>query len=210
MPVSVKPARTYSTKLRREQADLTRRRVLEAARGLFVADGYARVTMQEVARAAGVAYQTVYSQFGNKLNLALELCASEFPHVGPTVGLLVEAAARDDAESWLGMMGTFARRLYEPCAEILKFMRESGDPNLLARYDEIQAGRFERLEPLGAQLERTGRLRPGLSARQAVELVWTLSAPDVYEHLVLGRAWSPQEFEGWLNSRLASLVLGDG
>ena len=207
MPAAVKSARTYTTKLRQEQAGLTRQRVLDAAKTLFVARGFGAVTMQEIAAEARVAYQTVYAQFGNKLNLALELCASEFPHIGPTVGLLVAARDRDDPEAWLRMIGTFARRLYEPCAEILRFMRESGDPDLLARYNEIQAGRMERLRDLGPQLERTGRLRPTLTPTQAVELVWMLAGPETFEGLVLDQGWNPDHFEAWLNSTLVELLL---
>jgi AcrR family transcriptional regulator len=204
---AVKGGRVYDTKLRQEQARLTRRRVLESARALFVAGGYAEVTMQAVARNAGVAYQTVYSQFGNKLQLALELCNSEFPHVGPTVGLLIHARDAGDPEAWLRMMGTFARRLYEPCAEILRFMRESGDPHLLARYREIDSGRLEHLQALGPQLERSGRMRPGLTSSQAVGIVWTLAGPETFEHLVLNQGWAPDRFEAWLGEALVNLLL---
>ena len=207
MPTAVKGRRPYSTKLRAEQAELTRQRVLDAARVLFVRDGYADVTMQAVASEARVAYQTVYSQFGNKLQLALELCASEFPHIGPTVAQLVEARDRRDPEAWLRMMGTFARQLYEPCAEILRFMRQSGDASLIERYDEIQAGRMHHLKDLGPQLEKSRRLRRGLTAGEAVELTWMLAGPETYEALVLGRGWKPQRFETWLNETLPTLVL---
>ena len=193
--------------LREEQAQLTRRRILEAARRLFVERGYATVSMQEIAREAGVAYQTVFSQFGGKLQLALELCASEFPHVGPTVAMLVKAAEAGDPEAWLHLLGTFARRLYEPCAEILRFMRESGDPDLAARLGEIEAGRLQRLAPLGPQLERAGRLRAGLSGQDAVDLAWSLTSPATYAELVLDRAWTPDRFESWLGAALPALIL---
>jgi len=203
----VKGRRPYRAALREEQAQLTRQRILGAARRLFVAGGFAQVTMHDVAREADVAYQTVYAQFGNKLQLALELCAAEFPHVGATVGLLVAARDARDPQAWLRMIGPFARRLYEPCAEVLRFMRESGDRELIARYKEIEHGRLERLADLGPQLEQAGCLRPGLSARQAVDLVWTMAGPVTYEHLVLDRKWSPQRFEEWLSGALADLLL---
>src|SRR5579864_1477915 len=56
----VKATRPYRTTLREEQAQLTRRRIMETARRLFVQRGYTQVTMQEVAQEAGVAYQTVF------------------------------------------------------------------------------------------------------------------------------------------------------
>lgn len=206
---AVKGGRAYSTKLRQEQAQLTRRRILDAARVLFVRSGYPDVTMQEIAREAAVAYQTLYAQFGSKLQLAVELCESEFPHVGPTVGILVAARGQGDPVAWLELMGSFARRLYEPCAEILRFMRESGDPQLLERYREIGRGRLELLQDLGRQLESSGRLRPGLTGRQAVDLVWSLAGPELYEDLVLDRGWTTEEFERTLGPSLKQLLLLD-
>ena len=207
MAPAVKRPRAYSTTLRQEQADLTRQRVLAAARRLFVTNGFSAVTMQAIAAEAGVAYQTVYLQFGNKLQLALELCTSDMPHVGPTIALVVEAEKAGDPEAWLQMIGTFARRLYEPCAEILRFMRESGEPELIGRYRAMEANRFERLRGLGPQLARTGRLRDGVSPQQAADLVWTLAGPETYERLVVNHGWSPDVFERWLGPALLNLLL---
>ena len=55
MVTGVKGKRTYSTSLRREQAQMTRQRILEVARRLLVSGSYSRVTMEEIAREAGVA-----------------------------------------------------------------------------------------------------------------------------------------------------------
>lgn len=207
MRAQVKGTRPYRTTLREEQAQLTRRRILETARRLLVQRGYTHVTMQEVATEAGVAYQTVFSQFRSKLQLALELCSSEFVHVGAAVAMLAQARDAGDPEACLRMVGAFARQLYEPCAEVLRFMRESGDPDLISRHKEIGARRLQLLSGLGPQLERTGRLRPGLSGGLAVDLVWAMAGPEVYEELVLDRGWTPQQFENWLGAAVADLIL---
>ena len=68
MSDQVKDIRPYRTALREEQAQLTRGRILKTARRLLVQRGYSQVTMQDVAREAGVAYQTVFSQFRSKLS----------------------------------------------------------------------------------------------------------------------------------------------
>lgn len=197
--------------LREEQASVTRRRILEAARRLFVERGYSMVSIQEIAREAGVAYQTVFSQFGGKLLLALELCTSVLPHVGATIATLGPAREAGDPEAWLRVLGGFARHLYEPCAEILRFMRESGDATLVGRLKEIEQGRYQLLSELGPQLEKSGRLRPGLSGQAAVDLTWSLISPATYEQLVLDRGWTPDEFEVWLSEALPVLILaGDG
>ena len=60
---------------RPERADAARNRarVLEAARRLFAQRGVEAVTMEEVAREAGVAKGTVFNRFGNRAGLALAL-----------------------------------------------------------------------------------------------------------------------------------------
>lgn len=207
MSDQVKDIRPYRTALREEQAQLTRGRILKTARRLLVQRGYSQVTMQDVAREAGVAYQTVFSQFRSKLQLALELCSSDLLHVGGVVGMLAAARDAGDPEAYLRTVGTFARQLYEPCAEILRFMRESGDPDLISRYREIGVRRLQLLAGLGPQLEQTGRLRPGLSGGQAIDLVWAMAGPETYEQLVLDRGWTPQQFENWLGAAVADLIL---
>src|SRR6478752_658798 len=51
---------------RQKRARQTRRNILAAAHELFVRQGYARTTIQQIADQADVAWQTVYSVFGNK------------------------------------------------------------------------------------------------------------------------------------------------
>jgi AcrR family transcriptional regulator len=60
---------------RAERADAARNRarVLSAARRLFAERGVRSVTMDEVARAAGVAKGTVFNRFGDRAGLALAL-----------------------------------------------------------------------------------------------------------------------------------------
>src|SRR5438552_1410926 len=60
---------------RRERADAVRNRelVLQAARELFAERGVENVTMDEVARRAGVAKGTVFHLFGDRSGLALAL-----------------------------------------------------------------------------------------------------------------------------------------
>src|SRR6266540_3499892 len=61
--------RQYHSARRREQAVETRLRILRAAHDLFVSEGYGRTTIAEVARAAGVAAETVYAAYRNKPTL---------------------------------------------------------------------------------------------------------------------------------------------
>ncbi len=52
--------------LREERAQVTRRRIADAARRLFFRDGYAATTIARIATEADVAVQTVYAVYGSK------------------------------------------------------------------------------------------------------------------------------------------------
>src|SRR4051794_41472957 len=65
--------RPYDARRRRERAEqersATRRRVVEAARELFLSRGYVATTMTDIAREAGVALQSVYAAGQSKADL---------------------------------------------------------------------------------------------------------------------------------------------
>ena len=61
--------RRYNSSRRQEQAQENRRRIIVAAQALFVDKGYGRTTIADIAGAAGVAAETVYSAFRNKPTL---------------------------------------------------------------------------------------------------------------------------------------------
>ena len=69
MPSPVKDERGR----RARKAQQTRRRILDAARARFVADGYTTTTIAGIADDADVAVQTVYAVFGNKRAILAEL-----------------------------------------------------------------------------------------------------------------------------------------
>jgi AcrR family transcriptional regulator len=55
--------------LRQEHRDATRRRVISAARKVFVKKGYAKATIEEITAAAGVSRATLYLHFDSKFAL---------------------------------------------------------------------------------------------------------------------------------------------
>ena len=55
--------------LRQEHRDATRRRIIAAARKVFVKKGYARATIEEITAVAGVSRATLYLHFDSKFAL---------------------------------------------------------------------------------------------------------------------------------------------
>src|SRR6266851_8429222 len=194
---AVKARRPYNGALRKEQAQMTRGRVLDAARRLLARGTYSSVTMEDIAKEAGVAYQTVYGIFGTKLRLAQSLIELGFPHVSDALKLFEPLRESTDPEVWFRTGARVNRLIYELCADLLRFMRESGDPGLLARYREREEQRLNGMIEYGvsAQLEGSGRLRAGVSPSEALAVIWALSGPDQYIQLVFDRGWTPARYE---------------
>ena len=62
-----------SPTLRERRAQLTHDEILGAARRLFAEHGYARTSVRDIAKAAGVSAQTVYDSVGSKQQLVAQL-----------------------------------------------------------------------------------------------------------------------------------------
>jgi AcrR family transcriptional regulator len=206
MDRSVKPKRAYNIALRLDQANSTRLRILEAARHLFVTRGYSSVTMDEIARAAGVAYQTVYAVFGTKLGVARGIIWSSFEVEG-IHQLIDDARASPDPEVALRSGARAARLIGERLGDLLRFMRESGDPELLAEYQQVEDRRFEQERFVVTLLEQSGRLKKGLTSAEALAVVWSMSGTQLHHQLVSQRHWSGARYEQWLGDALIALLL---
>jgi AcrR family transcriptional regulator len=74
--------RPYQSELRAEQAEETRRRILDASLRVAAA-GLASLSVPAVAREAGVSVPTVYRHFGTKAELLTEM----YPHAAQRAGL---------------------------------------------------------------------------------------------------------------------------
>src|SRR5258708_12480401 len=68
----------YDSSRRQEQSAETRRRIIAAARELFVRRGYGQATIAQIAETAGVAVETVYAQFRNKAALLRQVWFVDF------------------------------------------------------------------------------------------------------------------------------------
>lgn len=207
---AVKGKRTYNAQLRQEQAQVTRQRILDAARRLLVRGTYSSVTIEEIAREAGVAYQTVYSIFGTKLRVAQAIIETGFPDVADALKLFDSLGDSTEPEVWLRTSARVSRRIYEYCADLLRFMRESGDPGLLGRYRQRQEEVFVSMAEhygIARALPRSGRLRTSISPTEVVAVIWSMISPDMYSQLVFDRHWTPERYEEWLGDALINILL---
>jgi AcrR family transcriptional regulator len=205
----VKTTRNYNATFRRQQAQATRSRILEASRRLIARGTYSTLTMAGIAAEAGVAYQTVYSIFGTKVRVAEALVEAGFSHIPDALRLFDAMFDSPEPEQWFRTASHASRLILEPCADLARFIRESGDPGLLSGYQEREDARYVAIAKSGLiqRLVKSDRLSPLLSPSEAVAVIWAMSGADLYNQLVFGQKWAPARYEEWLADALMKAVL---
>src|SRR5882724_6598239 len=90
--------------LRQEHRDATRRRIIAAARKVFVKKGYARATIEEITAAAGVSRATLYLHFDSKYALlaaATEKMRTEAIEGARKLTDVLISGDREDLRRWV-------------------------------------------------------------------------------------------------------------
>jgi AcrR family transcriptional regulator len=208
--------RPYRSPLRQEQAAASRAAVLAAARELFLQQGYAATTIEQVAARAGVSKPTVFTAVGNKQQLFstvrdVAMAGDDDPTPvaeRPSVDRIRSAdGIRQAVRETAAHIAALAAR-YGPVDDVLRGAAAAGDPALRALWHTAQE---QRLCGAGFLLDAVlwhGALRPGLDRGRAADLLCLFMTPDVYQQLVVGRGWSPAEYQDWLDRTLADQLLG--
>ena len=204
MPPEVK--RRYRSPQRSEQANATRREILDAARRLFTGQGYGRTTMEAVANAADVSVGTVYLVFRSKLGLLSALVAETAEDPALDVQQVLD---QPDPERQIPFGVNLVRQLHERTAGISEILRagRDNDARLEALWDQWQAAHLRAMSRIAHQWARQGRLRPGLEEAQAADVLYVLCGAESYRQFVFERRWSPSQFEEWLTDAIRRLLL---
>ena len=177
----VNPGPARQPTLREERAQVTRRRIADAARRLFFRDGYAATTIAGIATEADVAVQTVYAVYGSKAGIldALRESAMSQPEAG-----VCHQLAEPSPRRRLALFARSVRLRWELAGDIVVIHRDAGscgrrDPGRGRR--DPQRRRC-RLHGLAVTLDRGPPTR--LDVDQTFAVLDALSLPEVYEELV--------------------------
>jgi AcrR family transcriptional regulator len=186
--------RKYEQRLRAEGAEETRRRILEAVYERLREDPSRPVSVDRVAQDAKVARSTVYLIFGSRAGLFDALCEDLFERAG--YERLLQAKELPDARDHLRhglrtgveMFAAFrdvARALYSMAA-----LDSEATGGAIRRVEEERSRGMARL---AGRLEQQGRLRAGVDAKQAADLLWVLTSFDSFDALYTGRGLAVDE-----------------
>lgn len=205
-----KQKRSYQSAVRERQAADTRQRIAGAARRLLATKGYAAMTIDAVAREAGVAAQTVYAVFGSKIGILNEIL-DEARFDESYQELVRQALSAPNPRARVVYAARIARQIFDSERPVLDLLRGAGvlAPELSRVERERESMRYERQGPLIEYLAKKKHLRRGLKPARAREILWALTSRDLYRMLVRERGWPSQEFEDWLGNTLLEALIGD-
>lgn len=214
MPRSVKPRRAYDSPRRRQQAQATRRAVLEAARELFTEHGYVATTIGAIAARAGVSPETVYAAFGNKRSLLAGLLDVAIAGDDAPVPILErpwvqELRAEEDPGRRLRLLARNGRLILERTATVYEVLRgaAAADPEIASLWEQAKAQRLAGQRELLRVLTERAPLRRGLPVAAATDILFAVGSPETWRLLVADRGWSADRFERWYADALARLLL---
>jgi AcrR family transcriptional regulator len=195
----------------------TEERILAAARGLFLRDGYAATTLAAVADAARVGHRTVYVRFGTKAALLKRVV--DVAVAGDTRP--IDVVSRDWFQAALAAP-TLAERVTAYASASADLMARAGDLIAIAQ-------QAEPVEPAIATAARGGRegtrdavrlfctrLRDDGLIPEGSDLTWLagtaglLSQAQTY---LLGRdtlGWTSDQYQQWLATTLRRLIAAAG
>jgi AcrR family transcriptional regulator len=167
---------------------------LEAALRLLSEQGFARMTMDAVAREAGVGKPALYRRYSSKAELvvaaiATRLAPMELPDLGDTeaeLRLLAEEGLPQDAEAYLALIGgLMAERVHHP--ELIEAFRE----HLLKPRRAIVA------EVIRRGQER-GDLRDDLDPVMALDMFAGQLLARAFAGADTGPAWRRRALDAWI------------
>jgi AcrR family transcriptional regulator len=195
--------------LRERRAQLTRDEILGAARRLFAERGYARTSVRDIAKAAGVSAQTVYDSVGSKQALVLSLNDLIDAEAG-IAGIARAAAESEDPGEVAATNARITRSILEHCGDIIHALvtGAAAEPELAAVLAEGQRRHLEGAGRVVALLRGLDDVTGPIDPDEAVETLAAIT--DIRFALVLQEnyGWSLDRLEGWMGDASRALLLG--
>jgi Bacterial regulatory proteins, tetR family. len=181
---------------------------------LFIGQGYAATTLEQVATRAEVAVQTVYFHFGNKrtvLSAAIDVLVvgDDDPMAMIDRPQARAALAATDPAQAIGTWVGNAQTIFERVAPLLGILRDAvgADPDLAQEWQINRKQRLADHRTFATHLATIGALAPGMSTTRATDIIYALLAPEMYALLTSERAWSPGEWSAWATAMLTRALL---
>jgi AcrR family transcriptional regulator len=206
---SAAPKRKYNSARRQHNAAQTRATILDAAREQFTEHGWQGAGMREIAKQAGVAVETVYSNFPTKAALLKEvlnvLVVGDDQPIALSDRAEFRAIAVGPLRDRLEAMARLTAAIHSRGSRLRMVLREA------ARADDelAETERTVVAEELAQARMFTGLFFKGASDRD-VEGWQAFSSSDVYVLLTTVYGWDSEQYVAWLTETSEALLAAKG
>jgi AcrR family transcriptional regulator len=209
-----KPSRAYCSAQRTAQAQHTRQRIVAAATEQFASAGYPATTMRSIAAAAGVSVASIELAFGTKAQLLktaidVAIAGDHDPVAVLDRGWATAAQATTTVHDFLTAVARILRPAMTRSAGLVlaAYGAAETDPALRQLAKQLATQRAATVAWIIDGIGDRATLRAGLTRRHAIDQVWLLMDPAVYQRLTRYRDWSPADYEKWFTGTITRLLL---
>jgi AcrR family transcriptional regulator len=205
--------RPYDNSRRQAQVRATRLRIIEAAKAMFIADGYPATTLEAVADAADTSLPTLYRLFSSKRALLKAVLDVSFGGDDQPVAFgdrpeVQAARGEPDSRALITAFARIGRDFMERSSAILRVLATAAtiDPDAAQLLDEIRRQRRTGQSRIVDALSARDALDPSLDFSAAVDIAYAVLSPEVHYILTVERGWTAEQYEQWLARSLGTLV----
>ena len=199
--------RAYHSPRRQEQAQVTKQRIVNAASEQLKEKGYADMTLESIARQAGVSPQTVYAVCGSKNGILAAIQESFVESNNYDVYRDAIPTLKSGLER-VRAIGHFMSLLLENFPFNFANMGGMGmvSPDLAEMERDFERMVFEKSMGQIRDMAEDGLLRPGMDVATATEAYWAIGSPEVYRRFA-SRGWTQARYAQWAADMLAYILL---
>jgi AcrR family transcriptional regulator len=183
--------RKYEQRLRAEAADETRERILDAVHDRLREAPAEPVSVDRIAKMAGVARSTVYLIFGSRTGLFDAFGERLFDRAG--FERLAQAATQADARDNIRDGTRTATRMFAADRDVFRAMYAMSQLDKEAvgsAVERWEERRMTGMRRIAGELAEQGHLRPGVTADHAANVLWVLTSFESFDLLYTGRGLS--------------------
>jgi AcrR family transcriptional regulator len=181
---------------RKEYAAATRAAIIEAARDLFVEQGFVATRVEDIARRARIAVPTVYTSVGGKQAI-LEILIADLP-VWRADTKVNAVKQLETGREILAALARTTRETQENSGDVLRVIKEA------AAYDDVARQAHARrmmsfravLSEIAARIVELEQLT--LTPERVTAVLWFYFGPTAYQPLHDESGWTYPDAEAWL------------
>ena len=205
--------RRYDNSRRQAQMEMTRQKVIDAAKTLFIERGYPATTIESIADAADTALPTLYRLFGSKRAILAAVLDVSFGGDAEPIAFVDRPAVRaaldePDPDSLIDAFAGIVRDVAERASAIQHVLATAAtvDPEAAELLAEIRRQRLTGQSRIVKALADRGALASDLSPSEASDIIYALLSPDVHRILTVERKWANAQYQRWIARSLRSLT----